>query len=208
MEELAALVFKNAGRVDLLHLNAGVMIGGRVETLAVEEWRRAIEVNLLGAVNGVCAFVPRMMRQGGGGHLVVTASVAGLVGFPLCGPYSASKFGLVGLCESLGPELAAAGIWVTAICPGMVRTQILERGRVELPGKGRGILDQAMARFALSPEEVASEVMTAFRKRRGGILVMGIGTRPLWWLHRLARGGYGAAMEAICRRALKRDDGD
>ena len=199
MADLAEAVFDREGRVDVLHNNAGVVVCGRAVELALEDWRYAIDVNLLGVVHGVQAFVPRMARQGGGGHVVNTASISGLLGFPLCGPYSASKFAVVGLSECLDAELAPQGIRVTALCPGMVDTAVMENGRLGLPGRGQALLRAAVARFALSPEEVGTAVWEVVRRRRGGIRVLGMGTRPLWWLRRQSPAGFGVAMSALSR---------
>ncbi|MDY0001119.1 MAG: SDR family oxidoreductase [Polyangia bacterium] len=195
-------VFAAEGRVDLLFNNAGVVVTGRVEDLTLEDWRRALEVNLMGVVHGVWAFVPRMVAQGGGGHLVNTASVAGLVGLPICAPYSASKFGVVGLSEALVGELAASDIRVTAICPGMVRTALLEHGDLGLPPGGRRLLERAVSLFALTPDEVAAEVLRVYEQRRSGTLALGLGSAPLWWARRLSGRGYGALAAALSRRVL------
>lgn len=204
VQGLADQVFGAEGRVDVLFNNAGVVVCGRVESLSLDDWRRALDINLYGVVHGIWAFVPRMIRQGGGGHIVSTASVAGVLGIPLCAPYSASKFGVVGLAEALQGELAASDLHVTTFCPGMVRTALLEHGTLELPPGGRGLLERAVARFALSPEAVAAEVLRAVERGQSGTRVLGLGTRPLWWARRLTGRGYDAATAALSRRVLSR----
>jgi NAD(P)-dependent dehydrogenase (short-subunit alcohol dehydrogenase family) len=96
VEALAAAVYETGGAVDLLHNNAGVGVSGPVDALALEDWRRVIDVNLMGVVHGVAAFVPRMLAQGRAGHIVNTASSAALMGLPFTAAYSASKFGVLG----------------------------------------------------------------------------------------------------------------
>ena len=201
---LADAVHAAHGALDVMHNNAGVVVVGRAETLDVASWRRAIDINLMGVVHGIQAFLPTMVETGKGGHIVNTASVSGLVGFPLCGPYCASKYAVVGLTESLDGELAAHGIRVLALCPGMVDTAVVHNGQLDLPGQGRQMLLDAMARFALRPEDVAAEVLDGVRRGRGGVRVLGLGTRPMWWLRRAAPDGFGLANRWLSRFVLSR----
>ncbi len=113
------------GRLDVVCNNAGIGAGGPVEQLDLEAWRRVIDVDLLGVVHGVVAAYPLMVRQGSG-HLVNTASLAGLIPTPLLAPYAAAKHAVVGLSMSLRVEAAAHGVRVTAVCPGPVETPLLD----------------------------------------------------------------------------------
>src|SRR3954470_16270374 len=126
LEELAATVYEEDKAVDVLHNNAGIGHAADIEKTTVEDWQRVIGVNLLGVAYGVQAFVPRMLTQGRPAHIVNTASMAGLVAAPTMAPYCASKFGVVGLSESLNAELAPRGIHVCAICPGIINTPITQ----------------------------------------------------------------------------------
>src|SRR5439155_24363254 len=110
--------------VDVLQNNAGIGHAGDIEHTTVDDWRRVIEVSLLGVAYGVAAFVPRMLRQGRGAHIVNTASGLGLMPAARMAPYCASKFGVVGMSEALNAELAPRGIHVTALCPGVINTGI------------------------------------------------------------------------------------
>jgi NAD(P)-dependent dehydrogenase (short-subunit alcohol dehydrogenase family) len=128
--EVAALVTDVAaghGRLDLMFNNAGLGIGGPVEELALAHWDRAIDVNLRGVVHGVHAAYPVMLQQGHG-HIVNTASLAGLVGAPGMAPYTTTKWGVVGLSLSLRGEAAPRGVRVSVVCPGGVDTPILDKG--------------------------------------------------------------------------------
>ena len=125
-----ALVSEVAGRhggLDLLFNNAGISVGGPSEQMPDEHWDRAVEVNLGGVVNGVIAALPLMVAQGRG-HIVNTASAAGLLPAPFVAAYSATKHAVVGLSGALRPEVAPHGVRVTVLCPGMVETPILDGG--------------------------------------------------------------------------------
>src|SRR6516225_4102198 len=113
------------GRLDVMVNNAGIGIGGEAGELALAHWERVIDVNLRGVVHGVHAAYPVMIAQRSG-HIVNTASLAGLVPAPLLTPYAMTKHAVVGLSLSLRAEAAAHGVRVTAVCPGVVDTPILD----------------------------------------------------------------------------------
>jgi NAD(P)-dependent dehydrogenase (short-subunit alcohol dehydrogenase family) len=115
------------GRLDLLFNNAGVGIGGEFDDLTLEHWNRAIDVNVRGVVHGIHAAVPLMLAQGYG-HIVNTASIAGLLPSPFLAPYSMSKHAVVGLTLSLRAELGERGVRLSALCPGVIETPILDKG--------------------------------------------------------------------------------
>lgn len=106
------------GPVSLLFNNAGVASGGVTAQRTYQLWDSVIGVDLLGVVNGVQTFLPRMLARGGGGHIVNTASGAGLVGGGFDVVYCTSQFGVVGLSEALRNELGEAGVGVSVLCPG------------------------------------------------------------------------------------------
>jgi NAD(P)-dependent dehydrogenase (short-subunit alcohol dehydrogenase family) len=131
VDELARTVLARLGKVDLLVNNAGV--GGRLGPLwdsQPGDWAWTFGVNVFGVANGVCSFLPSMLRQRAG-HVVNVSSLAGLTAAPFLGPYVASKHAVVGLSESLAAELAMAGspIRVSVVCPGHVRSRISESDR-------------------------------------------------------------------------------
>ena len=108
-----------------------------------------------------------MIAQGGGAHIVNTASGAGLFGIPGMAPYCASKFAVVGLSESLSVELSQQGIRVTAVCPGIIRTRIVNDGRIGLLGKGgKGKAERFYERFGASAPSVARDVLSAVHRGR------------------------------------------
>jgi len=140
MRHLADTVVDTYGEVHLLCNNAGVTTFGMMtDDMADSDWDWVLSVNLHGVVNGLQAFLPRMLAQPGEKHVVNTASIAGIVPTPLVGPYVASKYAVVGLTETLRLEGAGAGLGCTVVCPGNVRTRLAEcdRNRPEGPAGER-----------------------------------------------------------------------
>ncbi len=117
------------GNVHVVCNNAGVYRGGSMDSVTYEDWDWIMGVNVGGVINGVQTWINRVKAHGEGGHIVNTASMAGMITSPGLGVYNASKFAVVGLSEGLRGDLEEAGIGVSVLCPGMVRTQILESER-------------------------------------------------------------------------------
>jgi NAD(P)-dependent dehydrogenase (short-subunit alcohol dehydrogenase family) len=118
------------GAVHVLCNNAGVAAGGPAWEISLDVWRWVLEVNVFGVINGIHTFVPTMIEQGEG-HVVNTASIAGLIAAPGIGPYTASKHAVVSISETLLQDLAAAGspVGVSVLCPAFVKTRIHEANR-------------------------------------------------------------------------------
>ena len=125
---LVADVFGRHGRLDYLFGNAGIAVGGEQLDLRLEDWRDAVEVNLMGVVHGVQAAWPRMLGQGFG-HVVNTASMAAFLPTAMAAPYGATKSAVFALSRALRLEGAPRGVRVSVLCPGVVRTPILDGGR-------------------------------------------------------------------------------
>ncbi len=127
--EVADAVEARFGNVHVVCNNAGVYRGGSMDAVTYEDWDWVMGVNVGGVVNGVQTFVSRLLRHDEGGHIVNTASMAGVVTSQGLGVYNTSKFAVVGLSEALRQDLAEKRIGVSVLCPGMVRTRILESER-------------------------------------------------------------------------------
>lgn len=123
------------GRLDFAFNNAGIGVGGLAEELTLQHWDRTIDVNLRGVVHGVHAAYPLMLAQGHG-HIVNTASLAGLVAPAVMTPYTATKHAVVGLSLALRAEGAARGVRVSALCPSFVETPLLDNINPGLPPTG------------------------------------------------------------------------
>jgi NAD(P)-dependent dehydrogenase (short-subunit alcohol dehydrogenase family) len=184
VEALAERAFGEMGVVHVLCNNAGVAGNSPapIWEAPLETWQWVTGVNLMGIVHGLRAFVPRMLESGDDGHVVNTASLAGLLAFPDGGPYAASKHAAVVASEILVMQLAARGapIGVSVLCPAWVSTRILddERNRpdglrVDGPTLPAGVKDEltaSMAATGLDPAAVAGEVVDAIRTGRFYVL--------------------------------------
>jgi NAD(P)-dependent dehydrogenase (short-subunit alcohol dehydrogenase family) len=168
MERFAADVYAAAGRVDILHNNAGIGVAAPFESIPLDLWEKIINVNLWGYIYGIHYFLPRMIAQGGGGHIVNTASSAGLTAVPLLGAYNTTKFALVGLSETMSIELQKYGIYTPKLARR--RNQIIDFYR----NKG------------VSPERVARDVLKAVRKRRPLQLSPFWQVFPGWFLKKIS----------------------
>ncbi len=167
LQRVAQEVYSRHGRTDILVNNAGVANAGRLEQTSLEDWKWILDTNVWGVIHGVHAFVPRMIKQPGDAHIVNTASVAGLIGLPSMAPYCTSKFAVVGLSESLGVELARHGISVSAICPGIVDTNILRAGKWgETLAASKPALMDLYRKRGISPESIARDILRAVKRSR------------------------------------------
>ncbi|MCC7536413.1 MAG: SDR family oxidoreductase [Deltaproteobacteria bacterium] len=126
-ERVVAELFAKAGRLDYFFNNAGILVMGNARFYEAPDWDKQLDVNVRGVCNGVRAVYPRMVAQGFG-HIVNTASVAGLVAIPLLTGYSMTKHAVVGLSKALRVEAAGYGVRVSALCPGVIRTPIVHGG--------------------------------------------------------------------------------
>jgi NAD(P)-dependent dehydrogenase (short-subunit alcohol dehydrogenase family) len=135
--ELADLCFERFGEVHVLCNNAGVAPVEPLPLLTADDWRWGLDVNLDGIVHGLLAFLPRMRAQAGPGHVVNTASIAGVTALPRHAAYCASKHGAVALTESVRREGAGYGVSASVLCPGVVKSGILHSGR-NRPSGDRG----------------------------------------------------------------------
>ena len=174
VDAAAEATFSAFGKVHILCNNAGVGARGGIDHITLDNWRWVIDVNLMGVVNGVGAFLPHMRAHGEGGHIVNTASIAGMVNrFHGFAPYPASKFAVVAMSEGLAMEVKPFGIGVSILCPGVVRTKILESARNRHkhygPATPVDTTNPLYARLAeqvrtgMDPAEVARRVLAAVR---------------------------------------------
>jgi NAD(P)-dependent dehydrogenase (short-subunit alcohol dehydrogenase family) len=126
VEALAAETVQRFGRVDLLCNNAGVVTGGKAWEISLDEWNRVLAVNLWGVIHGIRSFVPRLLANPDGGHVVNVASMAAVVPWPAIAPYNVSKHGVLALSETLLGDLRAteSTIGVSVVMPGRVATGI------------------------------------------------------------------------------------
>lgn len=184
---LADRIIADHGRIDVLFNNAGIGIGGPIEDLTAEHWQRIVDVNIMGVVNGIRAAYPHMIAAGGG-HIVNTASLAGLVPSPLLAPYGMTKHAVVGLSVSLRAEASLHGVRVSALCPGPTETPILDSsGPEDLPRvegvSARELLTKAAGQI-YPVEDLAADLLKGIRANKA-IIVAPRRARVAWWAWRL-----------------------
>jgi NAD(P)-dependent dehydrogenase (short-subunit alcohol dehydrogenase family) len=181
VQELADRTWEAFGAADILFNNAGIAIGGPIQSMTHEDWEWLMRVNLWGVIHGVETFVPRMLAQGEGGHIVNTASFAGLVPNDGLGVYCVTKYGVVALSECLSRDLRNEGIGVSVLCPMQVETNIIANTARSRPTEfdgpaavspstpGPGGQAQA-AGSTISPVVVADRVVRAIKQNELYIL--------------------------------------
>jgi NAD(P)-dependent dehydrogenase (short-subunit alcohol dehydrogenase family) len=187
-------------RLDYVFNNAGIGIAGETNEIPLGAWQRIVDINLYGVLNGVLAAYPIMLGQGSG-HIVNTASLAGLGPAPLMAPYALTKHAVVGLSTSLRIEAAARGVRVSVLCPAAIETPILDS---ENPGDFKIAWAPDMRRFLTalagppySVEKCAEETLAAVSRNEGVIVLPGR-ARVAWRLGRLFPG----LVEAVSQKAV------
>ncbi len=206
VEGFAKRCVDELGAVHVVCNNAGVALSGAAWENSEAEWRWLLGVNLWGVIHGVCAFAPRLLAQDEG-HIINTASVAGLISPPGMGAYSVSKHAVVALSESLHHDLRERGsrVGVSVLCPAYVPTGISssERNRpagIDVPPKSNeriakeAMLRKAVASGKLPAEEVARAVVAAVKENRFYVLT-----------HPAIKGALRARMEDVLEGRAPRD---
>jgi NAD(P)-dependent dehydrogenase (short-subunit alcohol dehydrogenase family) len=175
VEALAQLALERFGAAHLLCNNAGIGGMGDAWIDSMGLWTRVVGVNLYGVVHGIRAFLPIMTEQGEG-HIVNTASMAGLLPMPGAAPYNATKHGVVALSEGLFLELEAIGspVGVSVLCPGWVRTNLMENEPESVSSPVGNLINtvvrESVESIGIAPEDVADQVVDAIRANRFWIL--------------------------------------
>jgi NAD(P)-dependent dehydrogenase (short-subunit alcohol dehydrogenase family) len=187
VSDLVNNVAAERGALDLIFNNAGIAIGGLVEELTLDHWDRVIDVNVRGVVHGVHAAYPVMLRQGHG-HIINTASLAGLIPGPGLAPYATAKHAVVGMSLSLRAEGASRGVKVSAVCPGFVDTPLLGRVNQDLPqtetGANAGALARSLGRL-YQADRLAQDVLRGVERNKA-LIVAPRSARVAWRMTRYA----------------------
>ncbi|MCI0547498.1 MAG: SDR family NAD(P)-dependent oxidoreductase [Candidatus Rokubacteria bacterium] len=180
---LADRAFAHFGAVHVLCNNAGVALHGALQDATHRDWEWVLGVNLWGVIHGLEAFLPRIIAQGPPGHVVNTASMAGLIASQGLGVYNASKYAVVGISETLVKDLRPHGIGVSVLCPMGVTTRILQsaRNRPAPLRNEREHTDSAVELIGkyLDPDTVASMVLAAVRANRLYVITHDESLEPL-----------------------------
>ncbi|OBB67816.1 SDR family oxidoreductase [Mycobacterium sp. 852014-50255_SCH5639931] len=187
-ERAAAEALQQSGRIDYLFNNAGIGVAGEVDKYTLDDWNDVFDVNLRGVVHGIQAVYPIMIRQHSG-HIVNTASMAGLMTTAGQASYTATKHAVVALSKSLRLEAERHGVQVSVLCPGVIRTPILtggKYGRTDMAGiSNEEILDMWERLHPLAPEKFAERALRAVL-RGDAIIVVPAWWKAFWYLERLS----------------------
>lgn len=198
VDALATAVAAEHGPVGILVNNAGVGMSGRFTAMSADDWSWIRGVNLDGVVNGCAAFGPAMLAAGRG-HVVNLSSGLGYTPTATEAAYVTTKAAVLALSQCLRADWAGDGVGVTAVCPGVINTPIIDRTRF-LDGhpddRGRTV---KLFRRGHPPEKVAEAVVAAVERNRA-VVPVGFEARVGWWLHRLLPVGAQQAMARMGRR--------
>ncbi|HYD59609.1 MAG TPA: SDR family oxidoreductase [Noviherbaspirillum sp.] len=178
IEEIASV----HGKLDYMFNNAGMAVAGELRDVTHADWKLVVDLNLMAVIHGSMAAYHVMIRQGHG-HIVNTASAAGLLPSPVLAAYSATKFGVVGFSRGLRAEAADLGVKVTVLCPGFVESNIFEAA-INAGATTREMKAQVPFRF-VSAEDAARRILDGVARNEGMVVFPGY-VRVLRWLDRLA----------------------
>jgi NADP-dependent 3-hydroxy acid dehydrogenase YdfG len=200
-ERAVAEAVHESGRIDYLFNNAGIGVSGEVDSYTLDDWNDVFDVNLRGVVHGIQAVYPVMIRQGSG-HIVNTASMAGLTTTVGQASYTATKHAVVAISRTLRLEAEHHGVQVSALCPGVIRTPILtggEYGRINMPGVSDDEFANSWERLRpMAADRFAKRVLRAVLRNDAIIVVPGW-WKVWWYLERLSP----ALSLRMSRRLLK-----
>ena len=204
-ERAVAEVVSQSERIDYLFNNAGIGVSGEVDSYTLDDWNDVFDVNLRGVVHGIQAVYPIMIRQHSG-HIVNTASMAGLTTTVGQTSYTASKHAVVAISRSMRVEAEHHGVRVSALCPGVIRTPILtggEYGRINQPGVSDEDFQKAWDQLRpMAPGKFAERALRAVM-RNDAIIVVPAWWKAFWYLERLSP----ALSLRLLRVVLKRQRG-
>jgi NAD(P)-dependent dehydrogenase (short-subunit alcohol dehydrogenase family) len=199
VEATIASTIEQHGRLDFVFNNAGVGCWGDARTFTAEQWREIFEINFWGAVH--CALAAyRAMAERGGGKIINTASLAGLVPVPGAAPYTAAKHALVGFSLALRAEAAEYGVQVSVACPGPVKSSF----HASLVRAGEAEAGRAAPRELLDATSAAQEILTGM-ERNEALIVFPRRARQTWWKWRISPSWLAGAQRVIVRN-LRRND--
>jgi NAD(P)-dependent dehydrogenase (short-subunit alcohol dehydrogenase family) len=184
----AESIIQQLGAIDYFFNNAGIGVGGEMDAYEPGDWTDVFDVNLRGVAYGIQVFYPRMIAQGSG-HIVNTASMAGLISAPGNGAYTATKHAVVGLSKALRIEAKRHGVRVSVLCPGAIRTPILAGGtfgRSNIPGLSKEAQLAMWDRVRPMDADVFAAKSLRSVARNEAIIVLPSWWKAFWYLERLS----------------------
>jgi len=200
VQAMAGHFFDAWGEVGVLVNNAGVFGAGVVGEMPIDDWKRVIDVNLWGVINGCHAFVPGMRKQGCG-HIVNTASAGGVISTPETAPYNASKAAVIAVSETLRSELSRYGIGVTVVCPTFVNTNLLRSMTTTAGTPIKDIARTAFEHSRMDAGEIAEKVVKAVERNRLYVFPQ-LTSKVLWANKRLWPSLYFGLLSQLYRHEL------
>jgi NAD(P)-dependent dehydrogenase (short-subunit alcohol dehydrogenase family) len=180
VQDVCEQVVREHGRIDFVFNNAGIAVIAETQDMTEDQWRKIVEINLMGVIHGATAAY-RIMTEQGFGHIVNTASLAGLVPISSETAYTTTKFGVVGLSQALRAEGRAYGVKVSVVCPGFVKTEIMHS--VEVVGARREVYLKEMPPM-MDVEKAVGKILRGVRRNRG-IIPVGLDAWSLWLGYRV-----------------------
>lgn len=176
-------VVNKTGRLDYMFNNAGIGIGGPAAHYSIEDWDYTIDVNLRGVTNGIQAVYPLMISQGFG-HIVNTASITGLIPASDFIAYTTTKFAIIGLSRALRVEAKKLGIRVSVLCPGAVKTPMLDNYKLSKEITKKMTAKNWEKFLLISPEKFSRDAIDMVAKNKA-IIIIPRGWLILYWLNKL-----------------------
>lgn len=195
---LVERIGKEYGHLDYMFNNAGISITGELRDTPLSDWRKAVDINLMGVVHGVRAAYCLMVKQGSG-HIINTASVAGLAPTPFLSTYSATKHAVVGLSAAARIEGADLGVKVSVVCPGVVKTPLIDTQTYRSLDKEKALASIPMM---ISPEKCARVVMKGIARNRA-IIPVGLDGNLLYYVYRFFPGLHRWGARFFTRRTRR-----
>jgi NAD(P)-dependent dehydrogenase (short-subunit alcohol dehydrogenase family) len=197
---------ERCGRLDYMFNNAGIALNGKFEDFQREHWQKTVDINLMGVVNGTRAAHGHMSAQGFG-HIINTASFAGIFPWPTTIAYTTCKHAIVGMSTALRAELAGTGIRVSVLCPGTIMTPMIEKGASPERWVGSYSTEKLEAFFGnasgMAPDVFARKALDRIARNKA-VIVLPAGYRSLWWINRLSPGLAMGLSQKIYEAILKR----
>ena len=200
IEKAALILEENWGGIDIIINNAGIADAGPMEELSLASWKRMLDIDLWSVIFGCKAFIPMLKRQGGG-HIVNTASSAGIACAPEMANYNVAKAGVIALSETLKAELASHNIGVTVIAPTVFKTNL---GETLIDGHDTGMgrsLRKELERTTVTSEQITEQTLQAIRKNKLYVLPQKDAKRA-WRMKRLFPELYFNLLALLYRKRL------
>ncbi|MBN2074416.1 MAG: SDR family oxidoreductase [Dehalococcoidales bacterium] len=194
VEKLINSAVNEHGRLDYMFNNAGVTICGEVRDMDIGHWQRMIDINLWGVINGTTAAY-RVMLEQGFGHIVNTASLDGLMPMPMATPYTTAKHAVVGLSTALRLEAKKLGIKVSVVCPGAVKTGVLDTATYVGVNRDAAISEITSGFKLMEVDYCAQAILNGVKHNRGIILDGAFHNRVFYWMYRFNPWLFNALMQ-------------